>query len=188
MDSILNSLFSSDVFFDIPNITLVIGLIIALIQCFFGYKIIRSWIAIIGFLLGAVAGYGIVYMVTDELTYSLIGGLVGGILLAVLAYKVYLFGVFAIAGLGTYYLCVSCLTIDSNYLQLVSIAIAILVAILAVKYMRPAIIIITAFTGAFAILEALPAFLSFDLTMTLPYSAVLGLAGAAVQFATTKKE
>lgn len=184
MEHILKTIFSSNVFADISNIALLIGLVIALIQCFFGYKIIRSWIAIIGFLLGAVAGYGIVFSVTDELTYGLIAGVIGGILLGFLAYKVYLFGVFALALLGTYYLCTSFF----GSLHPLSFVIAILVAILAVKYMRPAIIFVTAFTGAFAALEAAPAFISYDVTLTIPIGVVIALIGAAVQFATTKKE
>lgn len=188
MESILHILSSSYDMFHIPNIALFVGLVIALIQCFFGYKIIRSWISIIGFLIGAVLGYGIIYLITGQMLYSFLGGIVGGILFAILAYKVYLFGIFAIASLSTYYLCVTYLTMDSKYLQLVSIAIAIVIAVLAVKYMRPAIILLTAFTGAITAMETLPTFLPLQATNTLLYVAVLGLAGTAVQFLTTKKE
>lgn len=188
MESILNIISSSYDMFHIPNIALFVGLVIALIQCFFGYKIIRSWISIIGFLIGAVLGYSIVYLIVGEMLYSFLGGIVGGILFALLAYKVYLFGVFAIASLSTYYLCVTYLTMDIKYLQLVSVVIAIVVAILAVKYMRPAIIVLTAFAGAFTAMETLPTFLPMASQNILLYTAILGLAGAAVQFLTTKKE
>lgn len=188
MESILHILSSSYDMFHIPNIALFVGLVIALIQCFFGYKIIRSWISIIGFLIGAVLGYGIVYLIVAELLYSFIGGIIGGILFAILAYKVYLFGVFAIASLSTYYLCVTYLTLDMKYLQLLSILIAIAVAILAIKYMRPAIIVLTAFTGAFTAMETIPTFLPLAYENILLYTAALGLAGTAVQFITTKKE
>lgn len=188
MESILNIISSSYDMFHIPNIALFVGLVIALIQCFFGYKIIRSWISIIGFLIGAVLGYGIVYLIVGEMLYSFLSGIVGGILFAILAYKVYLFGVFAIASLSTYYLCVTYLTMDSKYLSLVSIVIAIVVAVLAVKYMRPAITILTAFTGALTAMETLPTFLPLASKNILLYTALLGLVGAVVQFLTTKKE
>ncbi|MBP3665091.1 MAG: hypothetical protein J6J03_08025, partial [Tyzzerella sp.] len=61
MDNILQDILSSLGLTNIPNITLVISLIIAFVQCFFGYKIIRSWISILGFLLGAAGGYGLVF-------------------------------------------------------------------------------------------------------------------------------
>lgn len=188
MESIFNIISSSYDTFPIPNIALFVGLVIALIQCFFGYKIIRSWISILGFLIGAVLGYGILYLVTGEILYSFLGGIVGGILFAILAYKVYLFGVFAIASLSTYYLCVTYLTMDIQYLQLVSIVIAIVAAILAVKYMRPAIIVLTAFSGSFTAIETLPTFLPLDSSNLFFYTVLLGLAGTAVQFLTTKKE
>lgn len=187
MDIILQS-FPSGIFNDIPNVTLVIGLIISLIQCFFGYKIIRSWITIAGFLLGAISGYALVYSITANATYALIGCLIGAILLSVLAYKIYLVGVFLIAGFGTYYICISCLTVDSSLLQPISIVLAIVAAFFAIKYMRPAIIFVTAFQGALAAVEVLPVFIAFDQTIAFPVGIGLGLIGAVIQFITTKKE
>lgn len=177
-------------FSDLTNIAFIVSLVISLIQCFFGYKIIRSWIGILGFILGAAGGYGIVHYITADTSYALIGGIIGGLLLAVLAYKVYLAGVFLIAGIGTYGLCTTQLTLNipAPYLQILSLILAVIVAVLAVKYMRPAIIIITAFLASFSVVNTLPAFITFDQTMAVPAAVGLGLAGSLVQFLTTKKK
>lgn len=187
MDNILQDILSSLGLTNIPNITLVISLIIAFVQCFFGYKIIRSWISILGFLLGAAGGYGLVFSLTNNSTYGLIGGIVCAVILSVLAYRVYLSLVFVVAGLATYYICISFLPIHATYIQVVAIMLAIIAAVLAMKYMRPAIICTTAFQGALAAAEILPVFIAFDSSYVKIAGIILGIAGVIVQFLTTKK-
>lgn len=187
MDIVIQNILSPFGITNIPNITLFISLVLAIIQCFFGFKVIRFWISILGFLLGAAGGYGVVFSITGNATYGLLGGIICALLLSVLAYRVYLSAVFVIAGIGAYYICMTCLPIDSNFLQVVSLTIAIIIAVVAMKYMRPAIICITAFQGALTAAEILPTFLSVSRSYVQIIGIVLGLAGILVQFFTTKK-
>nr|WP_307990906.1 hypothetical protein [uncultured Niameybacter sp.] len=81
------------------GIYLLVGGILALVQCFFGYKLLKLWIALIGgvfggslaLLIGLVQGAG-----DRALFYFIVGAIIGGFL----AFKVYLIGVFFIGVLG----------------------------------------------------------------------------------------
>ena len=74
----------------------VITLILSLLQCFFGYKMLRFWVALIGFVIGFAAGSGIIANIMEVPSKVLIVlvGITAGALLGILAFKLYVVGVF----------------------------------------------------------------------------------------------
>ena len=69
-------------------------IVLAVLTCFFGVKIFRIWMALIGFLTGCVIGF---YIPVNALQLSvgvgLIAGLIVGIVLAVISAKIYVISV-----------------------------------------------------------------------------------------------
>lgn len=166
---------------------IVVGFILALLGCFFGYKMLKFWISLAGLLIGAAAGYGITWYFTDNVTYSLIGTIVGALLVSFLAYKIYLVGVFILFGIGAYFLSLSYLPLDGILLTVASVAIGLVVASLAVIYMRPAIIVITGLQNGLLAIAAISQLIPLpNQSLTIPLGVGLGMLGAAFQFMTTR--
>lgn len=69
-------------------------------QCFFGYRIYRTIIAILGFCLGAGAGAGIAIATRSGELSVILGGVLGGVIGASLLWALYLVGVFLIGAIG----------------------------------------------------------------------------------------
>ncbi len=158
-----------------------------LAECFLGYKFIRSWISAAGFFLGAIAGFQVINRITGHAGYGVLAALLCGILLSVLAYRVYLIGVFIIAALGIYQISMTFLPLNGDMLYIASAIIGLIAAYLAIKYMRPAIICITAFHGGTMAATMIPLFIALPVGVTpLMLGIGLGAAGTAVQFLTTK--
>lgn len=170
----------------------VIGLILGLLQCFAGYKSLRFWCtligAIIGFIIGFLVGRAVI---PDQLAVQVIIAIVAAILLALVAFKIYLAGVF-IYILVTVFGAVQMIPLEGDVWRIVliiaGIVLGIIAGVLAVKYSRP---IIIAFTGVTGALTAVRNFriLSPDLLKSAVWvvlaAAVLALLGILVQFKTT---
>lgn len=81
------------------GIYFLVGGILALVQCFFGYKLIKIWIGLIGVVFGG--GLALILGMAlsggnGALLYFIIGGIIGGFI----GFKVYLIGVFLIGVFG----------------------------------------------------------------------------------------
>lgn len=153
-----------------------------------GYKLIRSWISILGFLIGAFVGFRLLSMFVDQVGYVLLGAILCGVLLSILSYRIYLVGVFLIAGFGVFQIGMACLPLKGGFLLIVSVLLGFIAAYLAIKFMRPAIILITAFHGGIMAATLLPQFIALpDGWTTLTFGLVIGAVGTAIQFLTTKK-
>ena len=79
----------------------VIGFILAMPQCLFGYKILKFLIALQGFFIGGILECGILGALSQSGEGAVLGFLIGAVLGAIISYKVYKIGVFCIGfGLG----------------------------------------------------------------------------------------
>lgn len=163
-------------------------LIFYLVECGLGYKITRSSISVIGFLFGAVIGFKLVYAFSGNAGYALIGAIAVAILLSLLAYKVYLIGVFLVAAYGIFQISTTYLPLENELLLIISSVLAVIAGYLATKYMRTAIIGITAFHGGMMASTLIPRFFALPAGFT---AFTLGLAvsaiGLIIQFFTSKK-
>ena len=125
---------------------------IGLIECFFGYRIFRFLLGVIGFIIGAVIAGSLGFELSggSELI-SVIAGLAGGVIGALLIYWLYSIGVFALgAALGFAVTAYVYGLLNENPVYWVMIAASSAAGILAVFFQKPMIILATSFGGAFA--------------------------------------
>ena len=138
---------------------LLVSLILALLQCYFGFRFIKFWITAAGVLIGAAAGAAVVYRFFAErpwYVYLIIAA--AAFLVGFLSYKLYVIGVFLFCGIiaaAAVYALLSGFSIDQTILY-VSCGLAFLVAgALGVRFQKPLIILITAVSGAMTATRAL---------------------------------
>jgi hypothetical protein len=125
---------------------------IGLIECFFGYKILRFLLGVLGFIAGAVIFGSLGYELSggSELI-SIAAGLAGGLTGAFITYTLYIVGVFAIgAALGFMTASYVFGIMNTDPMPIVLIAAAALGGILAAVLQKPMLILATAFGGAYA--------------------------------------
>ncbi len=173
---------------------LVFSVLFAVLLCFLGYRLLKVWIMVMGFAVGFTAGFSVAALLTQgDINIPVIAGIVVGILLALLAFKLYLAGVFLLCGVSAFG-AVQALSLpasaDGGVMPLVlGVAAFVVVGILAVKLARPCIILVTAISGAVNAVHSLSAsveLLSENELLLWAVVAVLAVLGVVVQFKTTK--
>lgn len=182
------------------------GIVLAAVWCFFGYRIFRFVLGLLGFILGAVAAGAIGYELSEgrELI-AIASAVVGGLLGAGVMFVLYLLGVFligavlgAIIALSVFYY----LSQDPEYLTI--IITAAVTGIIAVFIKRFMIILATSFTGAWAVVTGFTYFLKDGFDPFEPRSVFsmgedqiyrflivwfgLSVAGFTVQYITSAKD
>ena len=186
----------SNIMTEFSQVVMVFTVAIALLQCFFGYRLLKIWVAIIGFLLGFALGFGIsVTLMKGEAYIPAVIGIVAGILLALVSFKLYLVGVFLFCGFIAFGAVRTIPVPDEAVWKTVLIVLAVVAfvvaGILAVKFSRPCIIAITAVSGAFHAVHGLQTFvpvLASNPALGMVTAIVIAALGIAVQFITTKEE
>ena len=171
------------------------SLILGILQCFFGFRLLRFWISMTGFVLGLYLGETISSKFLSEPRYApwLIGA-VCGFLLCFFAYRIYLAGVFLFCGI----LAASVIRLipfpDGRawkvLLYVLMVAGFVLFGVVSVRFSRPAVIFITSGAGAAASVHALALMrtnISGNVNLQNLVMVVLFAAGAAVQFLTTRR-
>ena len=178
------------------QILAAVSLAAALLQCFFGYRLLRVLISIIGFVIGFLLGYLIsLEWIRDNSLLPLVIGLAAGALLSLLAFRIYLFGVFLYCGVTAAAL-IQVIPASSAarwdiISAVLSIAIFVLAGFLGVRYARPCIIIITAVSGGTRAAAMLPDYLTMipsDHLFRLLLLVGLIAVGMLVQFLMTRGE
>jgi len=176
----------------LPEWTNYVALVVGLIGCFFGYKLLKFWIALLGFLAGWLIGYTIVENFVENLSIAIVAGAAVGLLSGFIAYRIYLAGVFCVALLAVLSLA-SLIPAEGETLKLVlligGIVVGIIVGSFAVKFVRPVIIVSTAIQGAFIAVGEFQKIMKADSSLLLVLSqGVLLLAGVLVQIYTTREK
>lgn len=159
----LLTLIDENVLAKIQMILLLISLVLSLMQCYFGYRFLKFWIAVLGFILGAVAGVAVsVGFFGIDTWYPWAIGLAAGALLSFLAYKLYLAGVFVFSGFtaSSAVYAVTELPAVRTFLEglngettqrIIVIALCVIAfvvtGILSVKFAKPFIIVVTSLSG-----------------------------------------
>ena len=191
----------------VRSILAIIGLffvIPGLIQCFFGYRVLKLFAAFMGFLAGLVS-FGIIGMATLEAVGpGLLTGLVGGLLLALLAFKAYKAAVCLINGINVFLASVSFgfyygleqavryFDRDDLMQNLISggalgVVLAVAAILLTAVFFRPLIICSTALEGGLLLGGGLCMML-YAMDWIAPLSLLCVLAGAIFQFYNTRDE
>ena len=179
---------------DYSVIMLVITMIFAILQCFLGYRLLKVWVAIIGFIIGFLLGLIITMAVGSNIPAWLpfVIGIGAGIVMALVAYKLYLVGVFIYAALLVFGLVYQIPVSGKNWqivLLVAAIAAGIAAGILAVRFSRPLIILFSAVGGAgnftVALAGLVPAISSNQIAFW-GILAAMALVGFIIQMTTTR--
>ncbi len=176
--------------------TTVIGIIViavALILCFFGYKLLRLGVTIMGFAGGASNGAWLAGKMGANQAVTIILILVLGIALAILSFMIYKVGVFLmiffmILAIGAV---VIMATGSNTYSWIITLIVAVLVGILGVVLIRPVTILVDGLNGGLTAVATLFSLIgltgSTESMIAIIAGFVLGIVGIVVQFKTTKE-
>lgn len=191
LDTISNFLYELDTTYKIIGV--VLSLIIALLGCFFGFKLSKLFMSLTGFLTGAIIGYIIAAKVLQTTgTTTIICILVGAVLLALLAYWIYRAGIFILCFVLAFTAAASLLPFTGDIQFFLSTIIGFIIGSLALKYIRPVIIITSAIvcgSSAAGLLITVCDYLNIHTFSTISSAGmtfIICILGIVVQFLTTK--
>ena len=76
--------------------------VFGLLNCILGYRILRFWMMLFGFLIGACTGFGVTYLSGVNDWKMIIGAMAGlGVVLAIVSFLIYRAGIFVLGfGIG----------------------------------------------------------------------------------------
>lgn len=175
-------------------VCLVVELAFGVLNCFFGYKLLKVWIALCGFLIGTGTGFLVISRFSDNSTVVLAGMLAVGVVAGILAYQVYLVGAFFLGWLMTVSVVVavsrSMEAGDKKKLAIMAagVVLGILVGVLIVKFARPCIIVLTGISGGISAASSLlMIFEQNKMGYMMITGVVMAAAGIGVQFVTTRR-
>lgn len=131
----------------VQAVILSVMALVALLECFFGFKLIKLAFAVCGFLLGGVVGFAVGALALGAPTAGVVTAavLIGGIVGAVLLFRIYLLGVFLSNALLTLLLFLL-LGAEPPALLLGAVC-GIVVGVLSVKFVRVWMIFSTGIAG-----------------------------------------
>ena len=181
------------------------------LYCFFGYRIFRILLGILGFILGASAAAAIAFEIFGrEQAVLIVAGLVGGILGTVLMVVLYFIGLFLLgAWLGSLLGILLTGGGGSTVETVIILALAVIGGIVAVMLQKLMIILSTSLGGSWGIVSGVFHFVGggFDPIRSLQYPnprilrsvgvqgqvvllcwVLLGIAGIVVQYRITREE
>lgn len=172
----------------IQGIMIAVGGLFALANCFFGYKLQKVWIALAGFFIGLVAGFLISIALGMDAGPALLIGAAVGLLLGLLAFKLYRVGIFLLSFSSVYSMFYALIPLQWAG-AVAGLAGGILAGVLAIKFLRPVIILTTGIGYGLSAGQMLLSLFGVDsFAVILTAGGVLALAGILVQFNTTVPE
>lgn len=170
---------------DIIRLFACVSLVIGAVECFAGFKIMKTMMAIWGFFIGSVLGV-VIGVVAESTVLGVTAVILLGMTLAFLSFKLYAAGVFLLTSFLTatavYIVC------ENIYAALM---IAVVVGVFSIYFIKPMVISTTAISGAGIILSS--AYLIMDLginpepVITAVLWIPIAVGGVVVQYITTKK-
>lgn len=167
-----------------------IVLVFGIMNCILGYRLLRFWMMLGGFGVGAAVGFFVASTmnIQEKIIYAA-AMLFGGVLFAVIAFLIYKAGIFILgAGIG-WALSIYILHPTSSSVFFVCILCGVGVGTLAVKYCREVLIVATSIIGGVMAGMSLGrmgglAELPYGIGMSIGFS----LLGILIQFAINKNE
>lgn len=160
-----------------------ISVLIGILWCFFGLKLIRVWSAIFGLLVGFAAGAAGAAALNQQSIVVLIAGAVAGLILAGVSAGLYRVGIFLVAllagtGIGT-----AVLQPADWRIALVCLGIGLVLALLTLPLAEPITMILTGLYGAAGAGTGISLLLPLNSPWVRPaVMAVLAVLGICVQF------
>ncbi len=173
-------------------LVLALSLVFWILECYFGYSMLRFFISVLGFLIGAGLGFFLGGRFFDQSTYIYIAAAVLGIGLSLLSYKIYLAITFLFNGILSgliVYALLSETALPRPAVLGISAAVLIIVGYFSVKYTKTFVIILTAVAGGLGAAGALTKLADSLEKTILPYAllaAVYMASGMLLQFLLNK--
>ena len=167
-----------------------LSIALALLTCFFGFRLRRLWYSLLIFAVGALLGFAVSKLfLPEKLWLCVLIGLGVGLLAAGFTFRIYKAVVFVLAFCCVFALAGEVLGEISPVLSvIVGAVLGVLAGILAARFQYYVIVIITAVTGGW---QAASGLRQVIVSMTPQYmliiAGVLIAAGLIFQFVTTKK-
>ena len=193
MDYVINSLNLAEKIETYATILLLFEVIFGALNCFFGYKLLKVWMAVCGFMIGAAAGFLIAarFLTERNIVFGITAA--AGIVGSVLAYQIYLVGVFFLGwmmSVAAVIAFVRSLPIgDKEKLVVIAagVLLGLIVGVLIVKFARPSIILLTGISGGISTATAVFSLLKLEQPVLVVTGAgiFLAIVGILVQFLTT---
>ena len=140
-------------FSSIDGLTAAAAILFGLLCCFWGFRMFRVILGILGFAIGAMLVGQFVYNLTDGgIVLTVIAAIFGGIIGSALVLFVYFIGIFMI-GAAAAYLLLNMLASPAGFAG--NTAVAVIGGILALIFQKFIIIVSTAFIGAWCFVSGL---------------------------------
>lgn len=191
LHQLTNLLNLSDALPALSSITIIgFGILFAfgVLNCVLGYRLLRFWMMLFGFIIGALIGFGIAFTggMTEYYMYALIM-VIAGVILSVIAFLSYKIGVFILgAGLG-FGLGLYLLHPTTSLMFFICILIGVVLGVLAMKQARVILIVGTSLFGGVMAGFSAAKIGGLD---DFPYGAGMSLGfvllGMLIQFATNR--
>ncbi|MCI8729893.1 MAG: TMEM198/TM7SF3 family protein [Lachnospiraceae bacterium] len=166
------------------GVTLAIGLL----NCFLGYRLLKVWLSLTGFTIGALAGYTIASHYTRSSAIQITVLLLAGLLLGMIAFHIYRIGAFLLCSQAAV-VSISILLQPKDSLKfMICLAAAIVVGLLGAAFVKPMVIFHTALGGGFAAAVSAAGLLHKEADAKIMFfGAALTAAGIVVQAVSTRK-
>ncbi|MGN0251584.1 MAG: DUF4203 domain-containing protein [Oliverpabstia sp.] len=196
MNTILNYVASSEQMQLLMPLLLLMEVIFAVLNCFFGYKLMKFWVALCGFMMGSVGGYLLITCVSTDRTVVFGSSLTVGLVLGFLAYEIYLVGLLFLGWCMTFAVSVmigrGMQTGIKEKLAVLGIGalLGILVGVLCVLFARTCIILLTGISGGLALVSSAVTIAgkSLPIHITLPAGAMMAVIGVGIQWYCSGKD
>lgn len=143
-------------------IALIVTTVIGIFLSMLGLKLIRLWSALLGLVAGAGIGFAVTELAGLEPMIVVGATIGGGIVLAFLAGFFYRFGIFLIALLTGAYIAILFVNPQDWIFLGVCLAIGLVIALLALKFVEPIMIVVTSILGGVLAGDAIATLAEFD--------------------------
>lgn len=143
-------------------IALIVTTVIGIFLSMFGLKLIRLWSALLGLVAGAGIGFAVTELAGLEPMIVVGATIGGGIVLAFLAGFFYRFGIFLMVLLTGTYIAILFVNPQDRIFLGVCLAIGLVIALLALKFVEPIMIVVTSILGGVLAGDAIATLAEFD--------------------------
>ena len=146
---------------DYREIIIGLGILVGAIQCFYGYRIFKFILGLIGFLVGGAIAGALGFSISQDEIVALLAGLVGGFIGAALMIALYFIGIFLIgAFLGGVIGYVLYASAGNSPEAAVVLILAVITGVIALIFQKFMIIVSTGFGGAWGVVFGIAYFLT----------------------------
>ena len=126
---------------------LIVTIVVGLLICLFGLKLMRLLAAVVGFVLGAAAGVAAAVAMGLTGTTFLIAVLAGAVIIGLLSIFLRRIGIFLLVLCYGFGVCAAVIHPSSMIMYIICLGIAVVLAVLSVLYIEPIVVVVTGISG-----------------------------------------